>query len=96
MVRYHVIQPCTGVFTTEQVAAVGIYRSPSDPERAQASHSQRPQRLHTSLGEAVVLDLARNLPFSFGSNYPEFPDGCLAAQLSSLNTRRSRFGSQMS
>jgi len=30
--------------------------------------------------EVVVLDLLRNLPFSFSSNYPEFPDGCLTGQ----------------
>mgnify|MGYP001578538324 CR=1 FL=1 len=28
-----------------------------------------------------MLDLARNLPFPLGANYPEFPDGCLATEL---------------
>ncbi|MGQ0507767.1 MAG: hypothetical protein ACT4TC_20895 [Myxococcaceae bacterium] len=28
-----------------------------------------------------MLDVARNLAATFGSNYPEFPDGCLSAEL---------------
>lgn len=32
--------------------------------------------------EVVVLDLAGDRAMAFGSNYPEWPDGCRAAQLS--------------
>jgi len=35
-------------------------------------------------GEAVVLDVAGNLPRPLGSNYPEFPDSCLWAQFAFL------------
>lgn len=31
--------------------------------------------------QVVVLDLPRHLSFALGSNYPEFPDSCLPAQL---------------